>query len=118
MKRIKSYRLEQLIRRVLCRASLVWQSEDMFGRTPLVRDSLLRPGSKECEAVVFLIVCKNKIKKLKKLLSFHPFAAQYKSYLKARNLEPGNNGLVGGAQTSKGALTVQKARMLHRYQLQ
>lgn len=40
------------------------------------------------------------------------------TYRRARNLEPGSNGLVGGAHTSRGALTVQKARMLHRYQLQ
>lgn len=37
---------------------------------------------------------------------------------KARNLVPGGRGRDGGAQTSRGALTVQKARMLHRYQLQ
>lgn len=41
-----------------------------------------------------------------------------KSYLSARKRAPGSNGLDGGAQTSKGALTVQKARMLHPYQLQ
>lgn len=40
-----------------------------------------------------------------------------KTYLRARKRLPGNS-LVGGAQTSKGALTVQKARMLHCYQLQ
>lgn len=40
------------------------------------------------------------------------------TYFKARNLVPGGRGRDGGAQTSKGALTVQKARMLHRYQLQ
>lgn len=34
--------------------------------------------------------------------------------MSARNLEPGNRGLVGGAQASRGALTVQKARILHR----
>lgn len=37
------------------------------------------------------------------------------SYFRARNLDPGDRGLVGGAQASRGALTVQKARMLHRY---
>lgn len=41
-----------------------------------------------------------------------------RTYLSAKNLDPGNSGRVGGAQTSKGALTVQKARMLHDYQLQ
>lgn len=40
------------------------------------------------------------------------------TYFKARNRLPGNSGRVGGAQTSKGALTVQKVRMLHCYQLQ
>lgn len=39
-------------------------------------------------------------------------------YLKARNRDPGCSGLDGDAQTSRGALTVQKARMLHCYQLQ
>lgn len=40
------------------------------------------------------------------------------TYFKARNRVPGGRGRDGGAQTSRGALTVQKARMLHRYQLQ
>lgn len=38
-----------------------------------------------------------------------------KTHLRARNREPGDKGRVGGAHTSNGALTVQKARMLHRY---
>lgn len=42
--------------------------------------------------------------------------------MSARNLAPagsgGSGGLDGGAQTSKGALTVQKARMLHGYTMQ
>jgi len=43
-------------------------------------------------------------------------------YLRAKNLafagSGGKGGLDGGAQTSRGALTVQKARMLHDYNLQ
>lgn len=39
-------------------------------------------------------------------------------YLSAKNRAPGGRGRDGGAQTSRGALTVQKARMLHCYQLQ
>lgn len=44
------------------------------------------------------------------------------THFSARNLAPagsgGSGGLDGGAQTSKGALTVQKARMLHDYTMQ
>lgn len=44
------------------------------------------------------------------------------AYLRAKNRalagSGGNGGRDGGAQTSRGALTVQNARMLHDYQLQ
>ena len=45
-----------------------------------------------------------------------------KPYLRAKNRafagSGGNGGRDGGAQTSRGALTVQNARMLHDYHLQ
>lgn len=45
-----------------------------------------------------------------------------KTYLRAKNRafagSGGNGGRDGGAQTSRGALTVQNARMLHDYHLQ
>lgn len=53
---LRTYLWEQLARKVRCPAFLVWQNVDMFERRLRERDSLLRPGSKECEGVEFLIV--------------------------------------------------------------
>lgn len=119
--RASTYLWEQPDRRVRCRAFLVWQSEDMFGYKLRERDSLLRLKSTMCVAGEFLIVCADETKeKLVWTVNLHrkSFETVDDTYLRARKRLPGNSGLVGGAQTSKGALTVQKARMLHCYQLQ
>lgn len=132
---IETYRLVQPNRIVRCLTFLGGQSVDMFAYIPLVHGFLLRLKSIVCGAAVFLIIyiMKNECWKYfwisDGLLFGRPIADcrlpmeavdnnMNFTYFKARKRLPGNSVLVGAAQTSKGALTVQKARMLHFYQLQ
>lgn len=122
---------------VRCLTFLGGQSVDMFAYKLLVHGFSLRLKSIVCGAAVFLIICimknektkTNKKKMLKMFLGWWTVACwpnanrsvdrnMIFTYFKARKRLPGNSVLVGAAQTSKGALTVQKARMLHFYQLQ
>lgn len=97
----------------------------MFVYILLELDSLTRLKSKGCAAVVFPVIYKQKQTANHLLCILNDFgrtdttiAVFSCTHFNARNRLPGNSGLVGGAQTSKGALTVQKVRMLHFYQLQ
>lgn len=132
----ETYRLVQPNRIVRCLTFLGGQSVDMFAYILLVHGFLLRLKSIVYGAAVFLIIymMKNETKEEKKINVFGlvnsclvadcQFGSVKQKYyiffthFKARKRLPGNSVLVGAAQTSKGALTVQKARMLHFYQLQ